>query len=135
ALAALDAFFRNVDAQAFASFMEKWCRKPGYDGFRGPSGQMFLNQLLKAGEPGEAALLLSRTLQVPVNDHDAVAKIDQVLEFVHRVKSGAHPAPGRVSFLLSFFWGLQEPDRWPMMWSSAKDSLVALGWLTSEGSY
>lgn len=133
-LEALSRFIADHDGDAFAIFMEAWSRKPGYDGFKG-TGQMFLKQVLKSGEPGEASRLLAEVLRAPVDDAEAVSKIDRTLVFVDRVKSGGYPAPGRVPFLLSFFWGLQDDQRWPVIWSSAKKGLTELGWINDDAEY
>lgn len=135
ALAALERFRIDVDGSAFASFFESWSRLPGYDGFKGLSGQMFLKQLLKSGEPGEAAQVLAQALQAPGSDADAANQIRLVTTYINKVKSGGRPAPARTPFLLSFFWALQDPEHWPVMWTSARDSLTDLGWLTVEDDY
>ncbi|MCB0987596.1 MAG: AAA family ATPase [Acidimicrobiales bacterium] len=135
ALTALEQLRIDHDGEAFVVFMEAWCRLPGYDAFRGLSGQMFLKQVLKAGEPGEAVALLAQCLTAPADDADAKKKIDLLVAFVEKVKSGGQPAPARVPFLLSFFWGLQDPQEWPVMWTSARDTLRDLGWLVEASSH
>lgn len=134
ALGYLDALRTTGDGAAFANEMEHWCRRPGFGGFKGPSGQMFLKQLLQAGEPGESALLLALALTAPDSDQEAQEKVRSVLDFVDRVKANGHPAPARTPFLLSFFWSLQDPT-WPVAWSSAAKSLFDLGWYRPSGDH
>ncbi len=128
ALGFLDALRDTGDGEAFASAMEHWCRKPGFPAFVGPNGQMFLKQLLKAGGQGEGVTILSEALYAPVDDDEAKAKLERVLDFIERVKQSGHPAPARTPFLLSFFWGMQDAARWPVAWASAIKGLYNLGW-------
>ncbi|MGZ4665260.1 MAG: hypothetical protein ACXV5Q_09530 [Frankiaceae bacterium] len=131
ALELLQQFRATEDGAAFASAMEQWCRRPGAS-FVGPNGQMFLKQLVGAGAAGESSALLADVLVVPADDDDAAAKFARVLAFIERVRQGGHPAPARTPFLLSYFWGMQEPERWPVAWTSALTSLRYLGWLTNK---
>jgi 5-methylcytosine-specific restriction protein B len=130
AFAILDRLTRTSDLASFQSDLEAWSRRPGYEAFHG-FGLMFINQLaLRAAEdPEPVARLLASVLQVPGDEEDATAKLGQLVEHVERVQRGGHPAPGRVPFIVSFFWGLQDHPRWPVMWSSAEEMLRVLGWL------
>jgi hypothetical protein len=116
------------DAAAFASAMERWCRRPGW-AFVGANGQMFLKQLVTAGIGGESSDLLANVLTCPKDESEATAKFARLLEFIARVKKGGHPAPARAPFLLSIFWAMHEPTLWPVAWPSAVRSLRYLGWL------
>ncbi|SHG42433.1 McrB family protein [Geodermatophilus nigrescens] len=131
ALQLLHAFWSTGDAATFASAMEQWCRRPGAS-FVGPNGQMFLKQLVSAGAPGESAELLADVLKAPEDDAGAVEKFTRLLTFIEKVRQGGHPAPARAPFLLSYVWALQDPDRWPVAWTSALTSLRYLGWLSKS---
>ena len=130
----LDRLARTSDLATFQSDLEAWSRRPGYEAFHG-FGLMFINQLaLRAADDAEpVARLLATVLQAPTDDQDAAAKLGRLVEHVERVQKGGHPAPGRVPFIVSFFWGLQDHARWPVMWSSAEEMLRALGWLRGSG--
>ena len=75
----------------------------------------------------EALEALFRAFEAPVYNLsagyagtlDAVAKIQALVDYVEGIRVGAHPAPGRVNFLLSYFWGLENHARWPVVWPSA----------------
>ncbi len=129
ALELLQAFWSTRDSAAFTAAMEHWCRRPGAS-FVGPNGQMFLNQLVSAGAPGESSELLVEVLQTPQDDVGATAKFTRLLTFIEKVRQGGRPAPARTPFFLSYMWALQHPDRWPVAWTSALSSLRSLGWLT-----
>ncbi|MEZ5278971.1 MAG: AAA family ATPase [Acidimicrobiales bacterium] len=100
--------------------MQAWAVKPGTLAFNGFSGQMMLNQLVKRTEdPADLASLLVECLTIPGSDEEATAKISALVDYVESIRVGAHPAPGHVPFLLSYFWGLADHDRWPVIWASA----------------
>ncbi len=113
---------RTGDVQSFKERMEVWSRRPGTLAFKGPTGQMMLNQLVNRTEDHQGlAVLLSDSLSAPSSDEEAVAKIQTVVDHVESIKIGSHPAPGNVPFLLSYFWALADWDRWPVLWPSAAD--------------
>ena len=120
ALELLAELRRIGNVRSFREQMEAWSKKPGTLGFKGPGGQMFVNQLVNRSEDHhELAILLADSLAPPRSDEEAVAKIHRVVDHVKRIKVGAFPAPGNVPFVLSYFWGLANHERWPVMWASA----------------
>lgn len=119
ALDLLGALRRTGDLTGFMGAARKWAVKPETLDFNGHSGQMMLNQLAKhSDDPEQLARLLVESLSKPTTDRDAVAKIDTLVEYVKTIKVGSHPAPGHVPFLCSYFWGLADHQRWPVIWTS-----------------
>src|SRR5207248_572239 len=94
---------------------------------------MFLNQLVKVSPDRDGVQrLLADALTAPAHIDGARAKISLLARYTDEVKSGGSPAPKPIPFVTSYFWWLQQPDRWPCMWSSAERALTTkLGWLTS----
>ena len=93
--------------------------KPGTLAFNGFSGQMMLNQLVKkSSDSAELAALLIDVLRVPADEADALGKTRRLEDYVETIRVGAHPAPGHIPFLLSYFWGLADHQRWPVLWAS-----------------
>jgi 5-methylcytosine-specific restriction protein B len=132
ALALLDELDAGGDAEAFRAQLDQWSRRPGFPAFGGVNGQMFVNQLVNyTDDPAELARLLSRVLRPPADETEARDRIRQALALVDQVRRGAHPAPKRVPYVLSFFWSLQDHARWPCMWTSAEKMLTQLGWLVA----
>jgi len=129
----LAALANGGSAADFRASVDKWSRKPGYGGFNSPNGQMFLNQLVGAAEDEEVAGVLRRALAVPASVEAAQAQLAEAVEFVTSVRKGAYPTPTRVPFLCSFFWGLQDPQSWPIAWPTAVRSVVDLAWLEQSG--
>lgn len=120
ALALVASLRQTGDVASFQEGMKAWAVRPGTLAFNGFSGQMMLNQLIKrTDDTSGLALLLSNSLTPPVDDAEASAKIGSVVDYVESIRVGAHPGPGHVPFLLSYFWGLADHDRWPVIWASA----------------
>lgn len=133
ALAILEDLQQGLDASEFRERMQEWAPKPGYSAFNGFNGQMFVNQLVNYTDGARStAELLADVLTVPADEADAARKLRALLGLVESIKKGAHPAPGRVPFVLSLFWSLQEPDEWPALWQSAEQVSKDLGWLVSS---
>jgi len=119
ALELLVGLRRTGDLDAFIGEIRKWALKPGTLAFNGHSGQMMLNQLAKhADDPERLARILADSLSVPGTDQDAVGKITALAAYTEEIKVGSHPAPGHVPFLCSYFWGLADHQRWPVIWTS-----------------
>ena len=120
ALGLLADLRRTGDVDAFIKQMQVWAVKPRTLSFNW-GGQHMLNSLRKhSDEPQHLATLLAESLAVPASDDEAFAKIRAVVDYVESIRVGSHPAPGRVPFLLSYFWALADRDRWPITWSSAQ---------------
>ena len=119
---------RTGDTTGFRLAIDGWARTPGYNSFRS-FGLMFLNQLVLHDGGSIPAEVLVDVLTVPDDDAGARRKLESLLAHVDMVKKGAQPAPKRVLFLTSLFWSMQDDTRWPCLWASAEDALVALGWL------
>ena len=120
ALELLGDLRRTNDLHTFHEGMKAWAVKPGTLAFNGFSGQMMLNQLVnRTEEPQQLAALLTESLAVPASDEDAATKIRGLVGYVETIRVGAHPGPGHIPFLLSYFWALADYDRWPVIWASA----------------
>ena len=119
ALELLGGLRRTGDLTGFIEATREWAVKPGTLAFNGHSGQIMLNQLAKhSDDPEQLARVLVESLSEPTTDRDAVAKIGTLVEYVKTIKVGSHPAPGHVPFLCSYFWGLSDHRRWPVIWTS-----------------
>lgn len=130
ALEILGELRESRDAEVFRAQLQAWVKKPGFGGFDGFNGQMFVHQVVKKSEDKRViADLLFDVLSAPTNEQEARSKIQRFVEYVDTIKKGGHPAPKRVPFVTSFFWAIQDHDQWPCLWNSAENMLVRLGWL------
>ena len=119
-----DRLAADSDLDRFRNDLHSWGRNSGVMGFNGPSGSGFVNTLVKrTDDRAELARLLVDGLTAPRDHSDARSKIEALVEHIERVRVGGHPAPGHVPFLLSFFWGMDEGIRWPILWPGARKFL------------
>ena len=81
---------------------------------------MMLNQLVKRAEdPQELAQLLADVLTPPATTGQAAENIRRLVDYVESIRVGAHPASGHIPFMVSYFWGHADHERWPIMWATA----------------
>ena len=119
ALELVDDLARTGDLESFKKGTQKWAPRPTTIGFKGMIGQMTLNILVnRADEPERIARLLVESLTVPESDEEALAKVGALAAYATTIKKGATPALANVPFILSYFWGLANHERWPVIWPS-----------------
>lgn len=133
ALEILQTFMSGGALEAFRTSIDIWNRQPGAEGFGGFAGQMFLNQLVNMSEADDIVALLRTVMPDPSDGLEAAERLKALRAHVQAIKKGGHPAPGHVPFFASFFWSLQEPERWPVYWSSSVQILRGIGWFTGVG--
>lgn len=125
----VDAFRSSGDFAAFRASVDGWSRRPGpYTSFRG-FGQMWLNQVGRAIEAGDAqaAAVMADAVQTPATLEESIVKIEAVEAATSDMKG---PQAGRIPAVLSLFWTTdQVTPAWPCMWSSAPAQMRNLGWL------
>lgn len=127
----LESFKTTLDLGTFRAEIDVWGRQPGYQSFSGLNGQMFFNQLLGySPDKNSLAQNLARWLTVPASPAIAENAINELVAYSQTIKQGAHPAPRRSVFFLSFFWSIQNHEVWPCFWASAEKALNKLGWLS-----
>ena len=121
-------------------------------GFRGFKGQMFFNILTNVaasfGDANEAASLneynaeLKAALAIPPNEEMAKSRIRNFTSYVNRLgeqfvsaggtRSGC-PKVGSIPFFLSYFWQIQNLDKWPVYYTNSVNTMSDLNlWQPSE---
>lgn len=124
ALEVIDRLGRSGELSAFKAELQAWSVKPTTVAFNGFNGQMFVNQLLSVeGDHDELARILVDGARLPTTTDEVRQKLAALVDYTESVRTGPHPSPGRVPFLLSYFWSLQDPARWPVNWASAQQYL------------
>lgn len=104
-------------------------------GFKGINGQMFFNMLTKTcqqyGYADELNVILKKSLIAPENLNDGVEIIQAFSDFTEKV--GKHyddrrsaPKVGSIPFFLSYFWQIQEPEKYPVYYTSMVNVLSDL---------
>lgn len=115
----------------FKEKSETMCRTFPYWGFKGFSGQMQLNQYVNNIEDSTKEKHLKDALSLPRTLDEAVIKIDNLADYLKELKTKTNNPQSipRVnqSFMLSYFWELQNPGLYPVFFGSAKNVLENLG--------
>ena len=98
-------------------------------GFSGIKGQMFFNMLVKTAEdPSEFDNQLRSAAREPANEDDAASRLRDFQSYVTRVgqqfvdaggDAHSRPKAGSVSFFLSYFWQIHQPDVWPVYFTNS----------------
>lgn len=108
-------------------------------GLQGFAGAMFLNQIAKHIPDAQAATAALRSsTALPRTDDEAAAKIDELVAFLDASQGTGKKAgsklllPAFAPFLLSAFWHAQGPNRWPIIYPSARRALERDGSLDSS---
>jgi 5-methylcytosine-specific restriction protein B len=132
-IAFLDAFKASGDLEGLRYSLDSWSKTSGaYFGFKGPNGQMYLNQLTRDGDAVGFGRRLAQWIALPASEQQASAWIDELAALTADLRKQGSPAQiARAPFLLSWFWWVQEPARWVPIWPSRENPLVQLGFARS----
>ncbi len=103
-------------------------------GFAGLKGQMFFNMVVSAKDKFQRNLdeLLKEVIPEPENRADAVSKMQTFLNAVEQVAQtydDRRKAPNRasVSYFLTYFWHIQNQDKWRIEYPRVEHAFEMLG--------
>jgi hypothetical protein len=102
-------------------------------GFKGMSGAMFLNKLVKyLGDGTTLAGALRQTLRLPKDEEEGRVRMRFFLDFLDgEVKAGRvekiQVQPARAPFFISCWWHIQDTERWPIFYLSDRNVLALEG--------
>lgn len=127
----------------FKSRIDGLNKRNEFWGFKGIKGQMFFNMVVNAAtDLSECDLELKSAILAPTNDAEAIDRIRKFVKYVKRlgdqfVDSGgsAHSKPkiSSIPFFLSYFWQLQDRDKWPVFYTNGERTLTSMDlWRPSE---
>lgn len=118
----------------FKTNIDSYNKRNNYWGFTATKGQMFFNQLVKNSDARiqQLTALLKSCISIPQNLEEALKKIDELENYCFAIFSKAKdkrkvPNPGSVGYFLSYFWQIQDSDKWPILYTSLVNSFNALG--------
>ena len=125
ALEIRDRLASSGDLDQFKTEQDAWARANDV-GFKGQIGAMFINSLVKnTDDRASVTRLLVSGLTAPADRQSAARKMDALVNHVNRIKVGANPAPLSAAFVLSYFWALKQPRKWPIFWPNDRKYLAA----------
>jgi len=131
----------SVPIEEFKTVIDGINKRNRLWGFQGINGQMFFNMLTKNSISGnrleEFSSLLKKSFPVPASLSDAKNIIKSFESFTKDLaqysadRRGA-PKVGSITFFLSYFWQIQQPEKYPVFYTSMVDVLSELDiWLPS----
>lgn len=133
----LDQFLNGTLAlEEFKTQIDSINKRHPLWGFKGINGQMFFNMLTKTAiefnKKQELDQALKKSTQSPKNIEESLEIIRQFQEFTNdlgNLHSDRRSAPrsGSIPYFLSYFWQIQNPNLWPVYYSSSVNSLNELG--------
>ncbi len=126
----------NIDLTLFKEKINSLtARNKKYWGFSGFSGQMFFNMLYNSSENlQELEVLLKECIEIPINIQDAKNKISLLEDYIWDIRETIDdirraPKIKSILFFLSFFWQLQDKNKYPIFYNKSEQSLFELNLL------
>lgn len=134
----------QVPIQDFKSKVDSINKKNELWGFKGIKGQMFFNMVVNVASDtlDECSHEMISALSLPENEVLASSRIKTFASYVKRIgddwvsagnsKYGA-PKLGSIPFFLSYFWQVQDPQTWPVYFTTSVQTLTDLNlWQPTE---
>jgi len=130
----------KLTIEQFKTEIDSYNKRNNHWGFTAIKGQMFFNQLVKVGIDNEEELtnIIKDTIRCPENKSQALKKIDILDTFCQKYFNKAKdkrkvPNPGSVCYFLSYFWQVEDHEKWPIMYTSLINVFSNLGiWPENE---
>jgi hypothetical protein len=137
-----DYLGENVTVGQFKTSIDSYNKRNNYWGFTATKGQMFFNQLVRAGAGNLASLdtTLRATISAPASLDNALEKVGTLAAYCDGFFSKATdkrtaPNPGSVCYFLSYFWQIQDHVTWPIMYTSLIKSFAMIGiWAQTDSA-
>lgn len=117
----------NLTVGEFKTSIDSFNKQNNLWGFTSIKGQMFFNLLVKNNDTEDKLShlknVLIKTISIPFTIDDALNRIEQLEQYCLRLFTTAPdkrkvPNPGSVGYFLSYFWQIQNHEKWPVMYSS-----------------
>ena len=107
-------------------------------GFKGMSGAMFLNKLVKYLPSDSLEPALKAVMLAPADEAQAIQRMRAFADFLEaKIKTGvatrSQLQPARLAFLISGCWHIQQKDQWPIFYVSARTTLQTENLLEESG--
>ncbi len=136
-----DYLKNKIDLGTFKTNVDSFNKQNNLWGFTSIKGQMFFNLLLKTCQTEEdeqqLSKLVKKSIKIPENLQEATNKIDALYQHCSALYNQAPdkrkvPNPKSITYFLSYFWQIQDANKWPIMYSSMVVSFTDIGIWTNE---
>ncbi len=129
-------FDGDVELLEFKSKVDSISKRHKLWGFKGIKGQMFFNMIVKtADDISECDQELKSALEVPENEQIASSRIKTFAGYIKRLgdqwidegndRRGT-PKLSSILFFLSYFWQIQDRDKWPVFYTNSFQTMSDL---------
>ena len=135
----------GVPLAEFKSTIDGINKRNSYWGFKGIKGQMFFNLVVKvATDFDECDQELKAVIKAPESETIASSRIKTFASYVKRigqewVEAGSDkrgcPKVSSIPFFLSYFWQLQDRDKWPVYYTNSVRIMDDLNLWTETGEF
>jgi hypothetical protein len=131
----------SLELEAFKKTIDSINKKHNHWGFRGIKGQMFFNTLSNVAEDAKKLNSeLKTALLLPKNIQEAKEKIDNFGDYVVKLGLNAEdkrsfPNLSSVPYFLSYFWQIQDKDKYPVFYHSTDTVFNDLGFTQQTGTW
>lgn len=136
-----DYLYNKIDLGTFKTNVDSFNKQNNLWGFTSIKGQMFFNLLLKTCQTEEdennLSKLVKKSIQIPNNIQEAATKIESLYKHCSSLYDQAPdkrkvPNPKSITYFLSYFWQIQDANKWPIMYSSMVVSFTDIGIWSNE---
>lgn len=135
----------DINLTDFKSKVDSLNKLNAYWGFKGIKGQMFFNMVVNvADDIDECEQEIKSALTMPDNEQIASSRIKNFSIYVKRlgeqwVDAGNSryrtPKVGSIAFFLSYFWHIQDRDKWPIYYTNSVQIMTDLNLWQQSGDY
>jgi len=115
----------NSNIYEFKTSIDSYNKRNNLWGFTATKGQMFFNQLVKNNESNieNLTILLKNCIDIPKSLDESLFKIGALEKHCASIYNKAKdkrkvPNPGSVCYFLSYFWQIQDEQKWPILYTS-----------------
>ena len=124
----------KINVLEFKTNIDSYNKRNNLWGFTAAKGQMFFNLLTKSSEDKltQFAKLLQSVVVEPTSLQDALNKIKALFDYTAQFSSVSEQKkkaanPKSAAYFLSYFWQIQNCEKWPVMYTSLIASFLDLG--------
>ena len=119
------------ELKVFKSLLDGYNKRNNLWGFAAMKGQMFFNQLTNSSGSNLSKLdsVIKDCITTPTNVAEAKTKINKLTDYIEAISANIEekrkaPKKGSVSYFLSYFWQVSNPQKYPIIYTSLIDAMI-----------
>jgi hypothetical protein len=131
----------DIELQDFRREIDSMNKTHNLWGFNAWKGQFYFNMIMKFSGRFEidVDMLFKNAISEPRDDQEAISKMHTFYDEVEKVASTFDdrrkgPNPRSTPYLLTYFWQIQNPDKWPIQYPSSEQAYNMLSLWSKTGN-